>query len=486
MRQSDAIRIDLPERRSSGSAPGGRLPNILLAIKVLYGVLFAYSLYRLNTVSISATVGALLIGVAALLPAYLWASGFVRGLPILPLHTLALTWTFGLPLVAGQAELLNYDEDELLFASLCVILYALSAMITWLLATRRWQRVRAAYFVLPNDRGYSLLVAALWGAGIFILLVVGQAIELEAGIFAIVRSSIIAIASIAMFGLSVRLGRGALSGVQKWLFILTATFFVIIHILTIYLVGAIVSVAIAFVGYTVGARRVPWGGILAAFLVFSVLHGGKAQMRERYWNPDPQMIPLVQVPAFLSEWVWEGVREFAGSGEQLVHQPIHERLSLMHLLLLAQRSLPQHVPYLEGATYEFIPRLLIPRLFDPDKPSSHEGTIMLNMHFGLQSLEDTERTTIGWGMLNEGFANFGLIGVIGVGSLIGLLFGFAGRLTVDAPTMSLENLVGVTFAAVAIQSEFTMAVFVASLFQALVALVFLLPFLVKQRSPQLV
>ena len=133
-----------------------------------------------------------------------------------------------------------------------------------------------------------------------------------------------------------------------------------------------------------------------------------------------------------------------------------------------------------GATYTIIPRLLVPRILDPDKPHSHQGTAMLNINYGLQSLEETEGTTIGWGLLNEAYANFGLAGVIAIACLLGALFGFIGRLSAGAPLMSFENMVGVTFAVIAIQAEFTMAVFATVLFQSLMVLLLVLPFLEKR------
>ena len=36
------------------------------------------------------------------------------------------------------------------------------------------------------------------------------------------------------------------------------------------------------------------------------------------------------------------------------------------------------------------------RIIDPEKPHSHQGTAILNIHHGLQSPDDTEGTTIGY------------------------------------------------------------------------------------------
>jgi hypothetical protein len=107
---------------------------------------------------------------------------------------------------------------------------------------------------------------------------------------------------------------------------------------------------------------------------------------------------------------------------------------------------------------------------------------MLSMHYGFQSDQDTATTTIGWGLLNESYANFGAWGVAGLGIFMGLLLGLGSRITIGAPVMSLENLVGVTFAAIAIQTEFTMGVFSTVLFQSIIALMIVLPFLERRTA----
>jgi hypothetical protein len=216
---------------------------------------------------------------------------------------------------------------------------------------------------------------------------------------------------------------------------------------------------------------------MAAVLVFGFLHNGKSSMRERYWSDGQAAISVWELPGFFSEWIAAGAREIGSGNEGLGTAPIHERVSLMHLLLLVQSSAPDTVPFVSGETYAIIPRLLVPRIFDPEKPDSHQGTAILNMQFGLQSIENTQTTTIGWGLLNEGYANFGLAGVAGVALLLGTIFGFVGRLSVGAPVMSLASMVGITFCALAIQSEFTMAVFATVLFQSLVVLALVIPFL---------
>jgi hypothetical protein len=68
---------------------------------------------------------------------------------------------------------------------------------------------------------------------------------------------------------------------------------------------------------------------------------------------------------------------------------------------------------------------------------------MLNVHFGFQTIEGTQKTSIGWGLIAEAYANFGRAGVVGVGVLLGLLVGFFERWSTGAPILSLPGLVAI-------------------------------------------
>jgi len=123
---------------------------------------------------------------------------------------------------------------------------------------------------------------------------------------------------------------------------------------------------------------------------------------------------------------------------------------------------------------------LVPRFFYPGKMSPHAAARIMNLHYALQS--GSSQTSIAWGLLNEAYVNFGLMGIIGVACFIGGLLGLVGRLTAGAPILALENLVGVTFIINAIQMEQTMAVTGSVLFQSLIILVLVLPLLVRHNT----
>jgi hypothetical protein len=477
-------RFSIPWRAPLIRARGVRreYPLLRLAVAIIWALFLVFSFYSLVEESPTAVAGAIAIATAALLPGYLWADGLVPGLPVLPLHTLALLWAFALPLVAGHPEARNYDDAEVAYAAACVVLYAIVSTLCWIAIGKRPVAAGRLFRVLPRERGFALFIVAIFAGSVFTMLSILNMIYLGPGLYGILRSVVLSFASIAMFVLSLRLGAGELSAFQRLLFLAAAVVFVIAQTVTLYLIGSIITIASALIGFTIGRGRVPWATIMAVMVVFGFLHNGKAAMREQYWEGQDMSIKFGDLPQFFTDWVAAAADEIGSGREGTGKIPIYERVSLMHLLLMAQRNTPDFVPFLKGETYTLIPALLVPRILSPDKPDSHEGTAILNQQFGLQSLEDTQSTTVAWGLLNEGYANFGVAGVAGVAAFLGLLFGFAGRLSAGAPVMSLATMVGVTFCAIAIETEFTMGVFATVLFQSLVVLTTLLPFLKLQRA----
>lgn len=471
-------------RHATGGEPSAneveRYPRVALGVGVCLLLSILYLLTRINDISLVVFAGSLAIVTFGLIPAFLWSKGLVVGMPILPLHLFALTWTFGLPLSSEHSGVVGHDVEQHLSAVATVLLYAVSATAAWLLVARMPVRQRKTILVLESGRGYLILIAALIAASVFISTVIGDGISVDPGVFGIIRSGMLALTSVALFVLAYRFGRGELKIAQQTLFIVSCAYYIVMQAATLFLVGAVVSIASLLIGYIIGTRRIPWVTLTVLVALFSVLHAGKAEMREDYWTDSPRPIHALDLPGFFVDWIGFGLAHLAGTEERVGSQPIFERLSLVHMLLFAQSAAPDRVPFMEGYTYEVIPELIVPRIFSPDKPSSHEGTTRLNIHFGIQGVGESDTTTVGWGLLNEAWANFGNIGVIALGCIMGALYGWIGRLTIRAPAMSMQTFVGATFAAIALQTEFTMGVFVTVLFQSLVVVSVIIPFLRRQ------
>ena len=88
-----------------------------------------------------------------------------------------------------------------------------------------------------------------------------------------------------------------------------------------------------------------------------------------------------------------------------------QRASLIHLMVQIQTMTPSQVPYLGGATYSFIPSLLIPRILSPGKAWAHTGNMILALQYGILDEVGIFKTSVGFDPVIEAYANFGFLGV---------------------------------------------------------------------------
>jgi hypothetical protein len=132
---------------------------------------------------------------------------------------------------------------------------------------------------------------------------------------------------------------------------------------------------------------------------------------------------------------------------------------------------PERQDYLYGSTYRHVIPQLIPRLFWPDKPRSHVATFELSLYYGLQNEEDTNNTTIAFGLLTEAYANFGFFGSI----FLGLFWGYTLKKlqiwSTFSPMFSFAGLFMILLTAWSFSAELTMAAWISSLEQAVLVVI---------------
>ncbi len=429
-------------------------------------------------------IGAALIIAAAWTPAWLWIKKGLGGLPIFPMFALTYTWTYGLPLLYEHPIVKIFEATDQLFAAFWVTGFLVLSTIVWLGA--RKLRVRPPGFCLSmresgaDDIFFVILVASI----MFMISVNGAWLNLPAGIYSIIRAVMLAVEALACFALSYRLGTRELTGLKSIVFKILLPILVLVSLPPLEMISSMAIVALAAFGYVSGSGKVPWISFVLAIAAFAFLHLGKAEMRERYWaDADQGPVQPAAYPAFFREWISTSIDEI-GAPESDIDEEKHsliERASLMQLFLY-ERILSGSVPLMCGDTYAIVPQLLIPRIFYPDKPTSHEGTYRLNIHYGFQTREQTETTTLGFGLLNESYANFGFVGIALLAITMGLYYGGVERWAAAAPLLSLRGLFAIIVASFSFQTEFAAGVYAAALFQAVVVLTGLSIFIMRRRS----
>jgi hypothetical protein len=263
--------------------------------------------------------------------------------------------------------------------------------------------------------------------------------------------------------------------VHRPIFVSLLVVYIILQISSLMLVMGLGIGFFAIVMYTMAKRRPPVLVIAVALVIFSVLHLGKAEMRGKYWGAGAGLQPW-DYPAYFGEWFEYGLESATHPLRAIEDRPTTEKASLIerggviHLTMLIQTNSPERLPFLYGETYAIIPPLLVPRFLSPNKGWTHEGTYILTTYYGLQTREATLTTTIGFGILNEAYANFGYVGVAVLGILIGYCLAWVTRAALHVPLLSLRGMFAIVVLANVISLESPASVVATSIFQSTIVL----------------
>ncbi|OKH56223.1 hypothetical protein NIES2101_00095 [Calothrix sp. HK-06] len=460
--------------------------QLLAAFWMIALGLLIYELFLPENKSLESNFAAILITAAALLPSYLWCSGRAQGMPIFPLFALTYIWTHAFPLNSNYTRILSYSIESRLFASITTAGFLLIGTLTWYQFVKSPPKIPKYYRTLNSKTSNRFFLITMLLAVLFNTVNSSGWLSLDGGSFAIIRGTILALNVIAVFILSYKLGTYELSKSQSRLYIFLLIGYIITNSVSLLLVNAASTFLVAVMAFIIGRKKIPLILILIVVICFSVLHYGKGDMRAKYWSKE--QITVVQpwdYPAFYSEWTgyaFDYINKRDNISKKQQKESLAERSSLVQMLLTTQTKAPEIKPFLYGETYKFIPELLIPRILEPNKISSHEGTILLSIHYGLQTRKSNY--LISWGLLAESYANFGIFGCGMLAVILGIFYGKVAKWSINAPIISAQSLFAVLIMTFALQTEFTAAVYAAALSQSVVALVGIVLVLMKNYSAQ--
>jgi hypothetical protein len=424
-----------------------------------------------------------LIVVPALLPLLIWLRTGAPGVPVLPAIAGLFMIYYALPLTRTGLE--AYAPEQLVTAAAAVGGFLIAASVGSLPFHFRGPRAikLAQQGFASNDQIVVVVFLGLVSGLVYNLLLMTGNLDWLGASNSVLRSAVSTLMSVALYLLGSARGSGLLTG-RRWLLALAGLCaLVLVSIGNLLLVGGLTNIFAVVFGYVITAKRVPWKGLVLAFAVASVLQAGKYEMRRVYWEPHTQSLQqtsVLQVPGMLVDWVSYGI---AAIGTDHRTPDVLERASLLHMVLLVERVTPDYIPYLEGQTYALLPSMLVPRFLEPDKIQSQAVLNLLSVRYGLQYVDSTAATTIGWGMVAEAYANFGVTGVIAVGCLFGAFCGFLMRLSTGAAPLSLPMFVTIAATLSLLNVEMDFSYLVVTLAQTMAAVFFvaLIPRLLPNR-----
>ena len=436
------------------------------------------------------------------------------GLPLLPVIIVQNLIIYGAPIAAGHETITSYPPDFVFRAGREVLIFDLALALAWLGGMQFFRPSPPVSHVLhrfsrAGARGWLRLgfIMIIASTGFYVL----QGLDLIGALYAllpggsdsILYALVSVISACGFFLVSLTIGGNQASPLARaafWLLLIASAMMSASDFLLSAAAANLITVAI---GFFWSRGRLPWRYLAIALLALSFLNLGKATMRARYWGnadtPGPART-FRQLPACYAEWVQVSYRALLENGSAKngaagalevpanKNQTLVDRIdNLQNLLFVIDAIDTDHIKPLDGKTYSLIPPLLVPRVLWPDKPRTHEGQILLNVHFGRQDLESTLTTYIAWGLLPEAYGNFGaVLGSLGLGVFLGLLFAWVENLTARKLLVSMEGFLCLSLLINLVNSfEMVASVLVTSIFQSFVIILAAsLPFVHREAKPR--
>jgi len=422
------------------------------------------------------------------------------GLPLLPLMVLQGLVIYGIPIAFGHDVILTYPPEFVTDAGIEVLIFDLTMILAWKLAIRLFRPSPPVSFCLQEFskagiKGWSRLgfgmVAGATGFEVMQSLRLTESLDsaLPNGAGSILAAFVSVVSACGFFLVSLAVGANEVSVLAKAAFWSLVVINAMMSASEFLLYGVAANLITIAIGFFWSNGRVPWPYLIVSMLSLSFLNSGKTTMRLRHWRTDDPPAPeysFGRLPAIYAEWIrvsYDAIvedRPAQGSGpgdstsQDNKNQTLLDRIdNLQNMLFVIDATKTEHVGLLHGATYSLIPPLLVPRILWPDKPRSHEGQVILNVHFGRQDLNSTFATYIAWGLLAEAYGNFGpVLGSVSIGVFLGVLFAWVENLTARKLVISMEGFLSISLLMNLMNSfEMVASVLVTSIFQSFVIVV---------------
>ena len=458
---------------------GGLLKGFWLFAAGFLGWLFWESRGQINGETVLVTMA---LSLTCFLPAWLWCTGRVSGLPIFPVFGLSFLPTYVIPLWRGGVWLSDYSEAEIATAGWTVAGFLLVSTLIWQQICVRAQKAPAKIFMIERVRSEWILMGCLIAQTIFEIGIYFFK-DLGEGIFPILRSFAASAGRLGLFIFSYQIGKKELSKGYTYLFVALTAAIVIRQTSSLLLSTVFATIGVLFAGFILGRGKIPWGSLALTVFMIGVLQLGKVEMREKYFEGE-KTFAMGDTLGFFTEWISFGFKNMGfGSrqeGRREDARSVTDRGSLIQVMLRIQQKTPSQLPYLEGATYRYIPEMLIPRIFNKEKVWAHAGNMILSVYYEFLEREQIFKTSIAFDPIIEAYANFGYPGVFVFAVVMGILIGAVTAFSCRVPMLSFGFLFGVQLLAVLLASFNTTGVLVTSLWQSFLSLVGLSLILMKK------
>lgn len=373
---------------------------------------------------------ALLLLAICFFPTFSYFKSGLAGIPAIPFLLGAYGLQFAVPVFLGDRRLIlvggavDIPEYLLISALLLAILGAgaLLLVCSSKIVNRAIENLPAISLHLdPNKAVLFCIVFGTIAIGMSVVIpMFSQETQTQfSALFRILRNQILTV--IAILGWLVSLKRTV---VMKVLWYGTIAVAVAEGASTAFLEAVFAPIGIMFVCEWIFFRKFRKLLIVMIALGFLFLNPVKGEVRDQYWYGAASYGDSSRVEKALY-WVtaaivyWTDVLQGTFRGGEAATQLI-SRANLIDLLAHIYEQTPDNIPYLYGQSYSYFAYALIPRVVWPEKPEATANRL-LAVNYEITTREGAEQSTFGVSLIGEGYANFGVLGVVSVMAVLGLI-----------------------------------------------------------------
>lgn len=222
------------------------------------------------------------------------------------------------------------------------------------------------------------------------------------------------------------------------LLILVAAAFAAAGMLSGMLISVILPLAAASVLFFMRTKRVPWRWLLAGIALFAILNPAKQIFREEQGWHQYDKTRGAEGFAQLASGPLEGIEHWAQAisdtwtGEVDTSRNTEASVDRFNDLSSVARTIDyagRRVPFNHGEQWKLMPYSFLPRVLYPEKPDfTVEFNDRFNLAFGIRTERAMRNSTYLFPVIADGYWNFGWLGVLLVGTIIGFYWGFVANL----------------------------------------------------------
>lgn len=357
-----------------------------------------------------------------------------KGLPTMPIFTLAFALQFAIPIFTRDATIeLAQGETRLLensdvTAALVLAIVGIAALQFGYYAFQKSPLKKAVPIAqLPLNKSKAIICCLLLGIVLPLLFNLRAIIPEEyqlplSAVLTLLQNQVYVV--IGVLGWLVY-GRKSSKWFAVWLYALIAI--TALHgISTGVLEEALIPIGVLFVVRWLFTRRISLSLAACVIGLILFLSPVKGEYRQQLRLDDnsgaAQMSSLARASLWIKQATTYWAETFAGGrGFEEATASATSRADFIHQVAYIHSMTPSEIPYQYGRTYSYFAVALVPRALWPEKPQAGSANGFFAISYGLLTEEGAKTTTFGMSLLGEAFINFGWVGVI----LVMFVQGFA-------------------------------------------------------------